>query len=493
MGGALKSWAVPKGPSLNPNDKHLAMMVEDHPFEYRDFEGVIPEGNYGAGTVMIWDEGTYEPVVWDKKTGQTLQLSREEQDKAARHMAHQGHLTIILHGKKLKGEFALVKMQHADDEKAWLLIKADKDKYAGKGDVLKNDKSARSGKTMEQLSHSDKTWESDHQTAQKGTAKLKLPAAAPKAPMPHAVKPMLATLVEEPFDQDGWYYEVKWDGYRIIAHMDHGKVTLQSRNLQDYTQRFAPIALELEHLDHQAILDGELVAVDKAGRSSFQLLQNYQRTGEGRLMYYVFDLLYGGGRNLMGLPLAERKSQLKKLLPKSDWVKYSDHVEHDGVKFFQAASHKGLEGIMAKDATSTYLPGKRTKAWLKIKTHMQQEVVIGGFTEPRASRKYFGALVVGVYDKGKLVYTGHVGGGFDEPTLAMVYKKLKPLARQSSPFVGEVKTNEPVTWVSPRLLAEVSFAEWTGDGQMRQPIFLGLRTDKSPRLVHRERASKHGH
>ncbi len=478
MGSILKSWAVPKGPSLNPHDKRLAMMTEDHPYDYRTFEGIIPEGNYGAGTVMVWDEGTYEPVVWDKKTGVTLHLSRQEQDKAARHSVHAGHLTFILRGQKLNGEFALIKM-HDAEENAWLLVKADKDDAVTTKDVTKQDRSALSGRTLDEIAKGG------------GAAWTRAPglSGAPPAPLPDTVAPMLATLAEAPFDDPDWLYEIKWDGYRAIATITPEGVKLRSRRDQDFAAKYPPVTSALQDIrGATAVLDGEIVVLDDQGRSVFEGLQTYADTA-GTLVYYVFDLLYLDGHDLTGLPLTRRKQILRDWLPPSGHVRYSDHVNELGTGFFAAAKQQNLEGIMAKDGRSRYTPGKRSHSWFKIKTHARQEAVIGGYTAPRGSRSGFGALVLGVYDEdGQLHYIGHTGGGFDERSIADTLAKLEPLRQPGSPFAETFKTNAPATWVKPKLVAEVEFREWTDDGHMRQPIFLGLRPDKSPKSVHRETA-----
>lgn len=301
---------------------------------------------------------------------------------------------------------------------------------------------------------------------------------------------MLGTLVEAAFDREGWIFEIKWDGFRAIAEVDGGRVKLYSRNFTSFNERFAPVVTALEKLRHRAVLDGEIVAVDEKGRSSFQLLQNYQRTGEGRLRYVVFDILSLDGKDLKNLPLVERKKILKTVLPKSTLIMFSKHVAETGKSFFAAAKKAGLEGIMAKDGQSSYQVGVRSMAWQKIKTQQRQEAVIGGFTAPQGSRPHFGALVLGVYEQGKLVYIGHTGGGFDEADLAAVYKKMKPLVQEASPFAVVPKTNAPVHWVKPRLVCEVKFSEWTEEGLMRQPVFLGLRDDKAARDVRRERPKR---
>ena len=300
------------------------------------------------------------------------------------------------------------------------------------------------------------------------------------------IKPMLATLVNQPFDDKNWIYEIKWDGFRAIAEIRNKHVSLYSRNQLSFNEKFPAVIKALEKISKNMVLDGEIVVLDQKGKSHFQLIQNFQETGEGILAYYVFDILSLGSKDLRKLPLIERKKILKLVLPKSKIIKYSDHIVKHGKGFYKVALQKDLEGIMAKNSQSLYYSGRRTKEWLKIKIHKQQEAVIGGFTAPRGGRKKFGALVLGVYEHGKLVYIGHTGGGFNEQSLGSVYSKLKPLATTKSPFAISPKTNAPVTWVKPKLVCEVVFGEWTADGHMRQPIFLGLRPDKKPQEVIRE-------
>lgn len=296
---------------------------------------------------------------------------------------------------------------------------------------------------------------------------------------------MLATLIEKPFDKEGWIFEIKWDGYRALAFKNK-EITLLSRNHKSFNRRFPKIVSELKKLPGSFVLDGEIVILDKKGRSRFQLLQNYQKSKQVPY-YYVFDILSLNGHDLRSLPLIERKQILKKLLPirRSSQVRFGDYIETRGIAFFKEAKKRGLEGIIAKKASSSY-QSKRSKDWLKIKTGYRQEVVIGGFTEPKGSRKCFGSLLVGVYQDKKLVYAGHVGGGFDEKLLASTYAQLKKIIGKKCPFAIEPHPNMPATWVKPLLVCEVSFAEWTDEGMMRQPIFKGLRIDKSPKEVIRE-------
>lgn len=488
MKGVLKSWAVPKGPSLNPEDKRLAMMVEDHPYDYKDFEGIIPPGNYGAGTVIVWDEGTYEAML-------APDADVKEQEKELLRELHKGDVKIVLHGKKLKGAFALVHIK-GKEENAWLLIKK-KDKYAKAIDVTKKDKSVQSGKKLEQVAKtSTNEWQSNKKTRsstkKKSTRTVKKKSAVnvsdigKKAKMPTGITPMLATLTDKGFDDKDWLFEIKWDGYRSLAFVNKGKVELLSRKNISFNKKFGPVVEGLKDIDADLVLDGEIIAVNDQGKGDFQLLQQWQKTGQGHLVYYVFDILWINGGNVMALPLVERKELLQNILPENDVIRYSDHIVGDGKAFYEEAMHQGLEGIMAKKADSTYSPGIRTKQWLKVKTHKQQEAIICGFTEPRNSRKYFGALILGVYEKGELKYVGHTGTGFTEKGQADVYKKMKSLVTKKCPFPIKPKTNMPCTWVKPKLVCEIKFGEWTQEKIMRIPVFLGIREDKNPRDVKRE-------
>jgi bifunctional non-homologous end joining protein LigD len=469
LDGVLKSWAVPKGPSLNPKDKHLAMMVEDHPLDYRNFEGTIPEGNYGAGTVMVWDEGTYHiptsanPVV-------SADVVRQELER--------GNVKIYLEGKKLRGEFALVKLKKAEDN-AWLLIKHN-DEFAGHK-IPNEDLSVITGRTMQQISKGEvaKT---------KSPIKLDLPTDT-KGPMPHNIKPMLASLVEESFDDPNWLFEVKWDGYRAIAEVQDGKVNLYSRNNLSFNTDYPPVVQELSKFPDM-ILDGEVVVVNDQGVSDFQLLQNYRRYGTGRLVYYVFDLLYYDGHDLRSLPLIERKQLLSQVLPQSHIVKYSDHVEGSGLDFLEAARAQNLEGIVAKNAQSKYQMGLRNTDWLKIKILHRQEVVVGGYTTPEGQRQEFGALLGGVYERKKLCYVGLVGGGFTDRELRELKARLDHYAVDDSPFSDLDRLPNLAAWCTPKMVVEVKFSGWTEEGYMRQPVFMGIREDKNPLDVKREKPKK---
>jgi bifunctional non-homologous end joining protein LigD len=485
LDGVLKSWAVPKGPSLDPSLKRLSMMVEDHPLDYKDFEGVIPEGNYGAGSVIIWDRGFYQhPSAKDKG----------ESEKLLRDGLKMGDVKFILNGEKLKGEFALVRMRK--DEKAWLLLKK-KDRYASEMSILKENRSVASGKTLEEVSEAGP----GKSFKQKKLGQIRLREAleeedlkdAPINPMPHKIRPMLATLVKEPFEHPDWIFEVKWDGYRAIAEIRNGDVALYSRNQISLAKKFSPIAETLRKLGFDAVLDGEIVVVDDRGHPDFQMLQNFGKAGNGHLIYYVFDLLYFRGHDLTDLPLLRRKELLKKIFPSAKNIKFSDHIMKDGVLYFSLVKEKGLEGIIAKHSKSSYLMGKRSRQWLKIKTRLTQEGVIAGFTEPKGGRKYFGSLVLGVFEGDELIYIGHSGGGFGEKNLKAIYDKLQPLVRKKCPFTTKPKTNTPVTWIKPELVCEVTFHGWTDEGLMRQPVFLRLREDKAAREVVRETDTNHSH
>jgi bifunctional non-homologous end joining protein LigD len=445
LDGVLKSWAVPKGPSMNPRVRRLAVAVEDHPFAYRKFEGTIPAGNYGAGQVIIWDNGHYEA-----SEGGIEQL---------RAGFKKGHLAITMHGHKLRGRFDLVR---ETDSKNWLLIKK-KDDFATTNDVTDQAESVVSGKSI--------TDDTDSL------------AGFPSSTPPEHVKPMLATLVDDAFDDDGWLFELKFDGYRALGGRRRHELQLYSRSGQDFRQKYDTIAEALEDLPDDTIVDGEIVAVDKHGKPHFNWLQNWQSHSEGELHYYIFDLLWLKGKDIRGLALQQRKELLKMLLPSIGPLRYADHVSGQGRALFTKVTKLGLEGIVAKQADSHYNVGERGEKWLKIKTSLRQEVVIGGFTEPKGSRQYLGSLLLGVYENGKLRYVGHSGGGMTHDELKMLRRRLEKLERQTSPFASQPKPNGPVHWVSPKQLCEVSFSEWTPDGLMRHPKYLGLRRDKPAEKV----------
>ncbi len=478
INGVLKSWAIPKGPSMNPADKRLAMEVEDHPYDYKDFEGTIPAGNYGAGTVYIWDKGTFELMNPDGKSF----------DKEALRELKSGDLKIVMKGKKLKGEFAIVKMK-GREENAWLLIKH-KDKYAV------NEYNSEDY-TPERVKAQGEKNKAAAKVAKKKSAAVTGVEAKKKTtrsvqPVKKVYKPMLTTLVNEPFDDAGWLFETKWDGYRAIASVENHQVTLYSRNEKSFNNDYPAVVAAVEKISHNVVLDGEIIVLDNKGRSHFQTLQNFRTTGKGKLTYAVFDLLHLDGNELQHLSLLERKSLLKDVVAELNdkTVRFSPHVLKNGKSFFEKARQKGWEGIIAKKADSVYEEGRRGMEWLKIKIVNEQEALICGYTAPRGSRKQIGALVLGMYENKQLKYIGHCGGGLNEATIGVLYNRLQPLISNASPFSEKVGTNMPVTWVKPRLVCQVKFQEWTGDGHLRQPIFLGLREDKSPKDVHPETAKK---
>jgi bifunctional non-homologous end joining protein LigD len=321
----------------------------------------------------------------------------------------------------------------------------------------------------------------------KGTSKAKAHKSPdldlqdiPTETMPHNITPMLANTADEPFDSADWFFEIKYDGYRGIAEIHSGNVKLYSRNKLSYNEKFAPVVESLQQFPGNAVLDGEIVVVDEIGHPRFQWLQDYpsEASNHGELIYYVFDILYLDGHDLTHLPLSRRKEILKEILPPLPHIKFSGHIERSGIAMYEQAQHLGIEGIMAKNATSIYHQGRRTDDWLKIKTKKMQEFIICGYTAPRGGRKYLGALIAGMYKNGKLIYIGHVGGISSDKTIKTLYEKLSKLQQKECPFETKPQTNAPVTWVKPKLVAEAQFSEWTSDGSMRHPLFRGLREDK---------------
>ncbi|HRO43349.1 MAG TPA: DNA ligase D [Flavipsychrobacter sp.] len=485
LSGVLISWAVPKGLSLDPSVKRLAMKVEDHPYDYKDFEGIIPAGNYGAGTVIVWDRGRYEPVG-------LMSDDKKEMEKYIRAKLHKGELKFWLHGEKLKGAFALIKTKNSAQENAWLVYKL-KDEFADKRDITIEGRSVISGLTIEEVAAtSEETWKSNRkskkvvpQNAKPATKKTlpnptdKLIQQGKKSSIPAAPSPMLATLQPEPFDNPDWLFEIKWDGYRAIAKMEDGNVELSSRN-GITLKKFYPVADALEALNMNAVLDGEIVVLDDEGRANFQMLQLWTKEQKGTLCFMVFDLLWYNGYDFTDISLTERKTILEKVLPENNVIKYCDHVMEKGKDFYNLSVSWGIEGIIAKKANSNYVQGKRSKNWLKLKNANVLEAVIAGFTKGRNSRKYFGALILAQYEQNEIKYIGHTGSGLDEKTTKAVYEKLMPLVTEKHPFKTKPKTNMPATWVKPELVCEVKYQERTKDGILRIPIFLGLREDKNP-------------
>ncbi len=454
--GVLASWAVPKGPTLVPGDKRLAMHVEDHPMSYRTFEGVIPKGQYGAGEVIVWDEGTYELA---------------EGDDAADEIAA-GKIKFVMHGKKLRGTFSLVRIKPRENESGdpWLLIKDRDGNDPKKWDPADHPESVKSGKTLEDIRNEKhpREW----QSRPKGSE-----------PIPTIETPELATVIEEPFDNDDWLFELKWDGYRAICSIDlKNKVSLKSRNGNDLLAQFPDLA-DLAHAFKRVpiVVDGEIVSLDEKGRSDFSRLQEYP-DNHAALTFVAFDLLYADGRDLRKTPLEERKALLEKIIADDGIVLYSKHVIGKGKALFAQAKKNHLEGIMGKKRGSSYYE-RRTRDWVKIKAQLNEEFVIGGWTDPRGSRTGFGALLLGAYKGKELHFVGSVGTGFSAKRIGDIMRKLERLPRATSPFVNEVEANAGIHWVKPELVAEVRFTEWTRDRRLRQPAFLGLRTDKPAKSV----------
>ena len=464
MDGVLKSWAIPKGPSLNPDDKRLAMMVEDHPYAYRTFEGTIPKGNYGAGEVEIWDEGTYEPLE---------KLKGKSDDLVMRSELHRESMKFILHGKKLKGEFALVKIKNWQDENAWLLIKH-RDKFALEYyDAEENtDPNSKVTAALEIKKNKKAQFQDESIKSYKNYA----PALSGEKKLKNFITPMLAESSEKPFTKKGWAFEIKWDGYRAIADL-RNELQLYSRNGLSYLEKFKKVANSLKLQQHQMILDGELVAYDDTGKPNFQWLQKIGDNPNIMVIYQVFDLLWLNGHSTENLTYLQRKELLKEALVETELVKFHDHILEDGEKFFTLIEKMELEGMMAKQTESTYREGMRSSDWLKIKSQQTEEVLICGFTAPKGSRKKFGSLILGRYNGEELIFCGHTGTGFSDKTLVELYEKMKPLITEKSPFKTIPKTNDKPTWLKPELVAEIKFTELTNDHIFRHPVFLGLRED----------------
>jgi bifunctional non-homologous end joining protein LigD len=479
LDGVLLSWAVPKGPSLDPSVKRLAMEVEPHPLEYGSFEGTIPKGEYGGGTVMVWDRGSWTPEGDPRKA------------------LEKGHLSFSLHGQKLKGAWHLVRTKRTADDghgnkegKGWLLFKS-KDAEARPGDGLLEAEpdSALTGRNLAQIAGGDEPREESAPAPRKRRKRA-------MSKLPDTIEPELATLVDAAPAGDDWVHEIKLDGYRILARLDRREVTLLTRNGKDWSERMPALRAALGELDVEgAFIDGELVALNERGISDFQALQNSLKDGrDDALVYYAFDLLFDGDEDLRERSLLDRKSRLRELLEPSapalaGRVRFSAHVVGHGQQFFENAAKLGLEGTIAKRAESSYRSG-RGRDWLKIKTSQRQEFAIVGYTEPGGSRSHFGALLLGTRRDGELLYAGKVGTGFTQASLKDLLAKLTPL-KQAKPAV----TNPPrgaeargVTWVEPTLVAEIGFTELTHEGFVRHPTFQGLREDKPAREVKLETA-----
>ena len=504
LDGVLKSWAVPKGPSLDPADKRLAMETEDHPIEYGGFEGTIPRGQYGGGTVLLWDRGTWSP------------------DGDPREGYRKGALKFRLQGEKLHGGWALIRIkgrERRSDGRTWLLVK-EKDQFAraGAGSKLIEERpeSVATGRDMDAIAgRKDAVWESNREPERtselertrkvKGIARSAVRATKPprlsalraadveggrRGRAPRISTPQQPTLVTSPPGGDEWLHEMKFDGYRVLAHASGKSVRLVSRNGSDWTRKLSSVARAIASLDVDAILDGEVAVLRRDGTTSFQELQAALGEGGEGIVYFVFDLLYWDGYDLTRAPLQARKEALTALLGRAKGrdrsiIRDSEHVTGHGEEFFRNACRMSLEGVVSKRRDAPYEPG-RSRAWLKVKCVKEQEVVIGGYTEPSGTRTGIGALLVGVEEEGRLRYAGKVGTGYTRQVLEDLRRRLAALERPKSPFEGHVPGAAKAHWVLPRLVAQVRFTEWTRDGRLRHPSFQGIRLDKKAADVVRE-------
>jgi bifunctional non-homologous end joining protein LigD len=501
---------VPKGLPWKRGEKHLAVEVEDHPIDYADFEGIIPAGQYGGGTVMVWDLGNYY-------------VHGEQPLKALA----DGRLHLVLEGEKAKGDWALIRIRGQGEKNQWLLLKSDSD--VRPISKKRDDESAKTGRTMKQIAaQRDAEWQSNRpndnaptlrdkvrEAVKKhiGPGKARLEKPTPRssavelpeklpAARPRFIEPMKPRLLDAPPPKGDWIYELKFDGIRALAIKDGSKLKLISRNENDLTKRFEEIVGPLLDLPcDQCVIDGEVVALDEQGRSSFQLLQ--AREMEARkapLSYYIFDLLQLDGKSLMNLPLTNRKEFLQALVARvAEPIRYSGAIGGDAKALLSEVKRRGLEGIIGKQANSVYEAGRRSGAWIKLKSVNEQEFVIGGYTPPGGSRKYFGALLVGYYEQERLLFAGKVGSGFDSKMLALLHKRFVTEARSDCPFAdlpskqgGQwVQGITPAMmrrchWVNPVFVCQIRFSEWTRDAKLRQPVFIGMREDKVAAQVKRE-------
>jgi len=473
----LKSWAVPKGPSLDPAEKRLAVPTEDHPFEYASFEGVIPPGQYGAGEVIVWDCGVYSP-----DEAQAWVEDREAAERQVMQALEKGKLSVTLRGEKVKGSFALVR---TSDHKSWLLIKH-KDRFATKDDVTARNRSVLSGIAVDEMKA---------MPVQRIAASRLAPAGKREA-MPDRLEPMHAEAADAPFNRADWMWEPKLDGYRVLAFVNE-QVRLRSRRGLELAKQFPGLAAELGRQGPRMILDGELVAFGEDGRPSFNALQNRFQLKTPRdiaaaekstpVVFYAFDLLHFAGVDLREAAYADRRRYLAQCLLPSPLVQLV-HAAEDGVALYEAALASGFEGVIGKRKQSKYEAGKRSSSWVKVKSTRSAEFVVGGYTRGKGSRAALGALLVGTWEGRKLRYASHVGSGFDERSLPGVRARLEPLHRKTCPFAEKPALNAPATWVEPRVVVEVKFQGWTDDGSLRAPVFLRLRDDIDPKAVRRAAA-----
>src|SRR5258708_7563432 len=464
--GVLKSWAVPKGPSLNPADKRLAVQTEDHPMDYGNFEGKIPQGNYGAGTVMVWDRGTYR-VIGEADAGRQLQ---------------RGEIKFELNGEKLRGSFVLVKLKQSEKGNEWLLIKHKDAAVDPAWNIEEHVGSAPQCRTLEEIGEA---------SPPKRSASPIRPAevhVARKSAMPSRLEPMLAPPISRPFSDPNWLFEIKWDGVRALTWIKDGKLELCSRAGGDITKQYPELAALPESMSAaQAILDGEIVVLDARGHSDFEALQERMHVrapsptllSQTAVTYYLFDLLYCDGYDLRDAPLAERKELLRRLFRPSDRFRFSDHQVEHGKELFDLAREQGLEGIVGKRSDSRYA-SSRSAQWVKLKATKTLDAVVGGWTAPRGSRTHFGSLLLGLYQGKALRFVGHAGTGMDEDVRALLMEKLQELEVDRCPFDKIPETNEQAFWAKPELVAHVRFIGWTQEPRLRAPVFLALRNDVEP-------------
>ena len=512
LDAVMKSWAVPKGPSMDPSVKRLAMQVEDHPIDYNTFEGTIPKGEYGGGTVMLWDRGTYSS---DTAT------SPDEEEDVLREQLRKGDLKITFHGERLHGSFALIRMKYSRDASSsskpqWLLIKH-RDEYATKEDIVAdNMTSVDTGRTMEEIAEGkSRVWHSNREPKEKQsptrTARLKSEIEsveerdrAPQKMSASSLEPMYASIGSE-IPGKGWTFEPKYDGVRVLAYATSADVKLITRNGKDKAKQFPEIVAALKKLSSQVkrplVLDGEIVALSDGEPARFQELQSRMHVKDVHIIerhtsstpsaLVLFDILMDGDEVLLREPWSERRERLEKRVGNrtTDQLRLTESVQGNGKKMLDTARKQGWEGVIAKRVDSRYEPGNRSRDWLKLKIEFRQEFVVGGYTEPRNTREHIGAILLGYFDNERFIYAGHTGGGFTRQGLQDMYRRLKPLERKSSPFEETPKTNEKAHWVDPKIVVEVKFSEWTADRRLRQPIFLGVRDDKDAKEVGVEKTS----
>ncbi|MDQ4079313.1 MAG: DNA ligase D [Gemmatimonadota bacterium] len=501
LDGVMKSWAVPKGPSLDPAVKRLAMEVEDHPIEYNTFEGIIPQGEYGGGTVMLWDRGTY-----------TADSAVDGDDAGAMRRGHAaGELKFTLNGERLQGSWTLIRMRRRDagsSKPQWLLIKhRDHAARDGSDIVAETMTSVTTGRTMDEIAHKKKRPAKKPASTPRRTRQAAAAGEPPstrqrRSARVRRLEPMYATIGTAVPESEGWTFEPKYDGIRVLAYVTPGAARLITRNGNDKTKQFPEIVAALQALGqkvgHELVVDGEIIAVVEGEIARFQALQDRMHVKDVNTIadfarrqpasIALFDILVDGKDVLLREPWAERRKRLERVLRRrtNQRLHISPSVPGDGEEMLERARRDGLEGVIAKRTDSMYEPGARSRAWLKLKVEHRQELVVGGWTEPRNTREYIGALLLGYFDGHRFVYAGHTGGGFTRQGLKHMYARLAPLERKTSPFEDPPRTNERAHWTRPEVVVEVKFSEWTADGKLRQPIFLGVRDDKPAREVGRE-------